>query len=725
MLKELDIKYRYSTGSDDTPIQFFTKVLSNSSHFDLGLGFFSSASINVLATGFARFISNGGKMRMYINQNLSEEDVEVMSSTPSVILEEKFISDFYAMTNILSKRDKHFFNCLSYLIYSNRIEIKIVVPKAGGIAHQKFGILTDADNNKVCFSGSLNFTASALLCNIETIDCFTSWEESNIGRIAQSEEDFAVIFNGESDAVFIYEPHVLKDLITTKFPSLEIDKLLQEEEQFVTKLSSSNATSFAPFEIDSENEDLHFPYSTGPFEYQINAYKKWIENDYQGIFAMATGTGKTITSLNCVLQEYKKTGIYNVLILVPSIDLVNQWVGEVAKFNVPSHKIYVVNGQTDWRKSLTQLSTFIKWGGVQDFVIISTYDSFKNPYLLEIIEDMNENMILIADEAHNVGSPQVRVIFEKLTIKKRIALSATPKRAYDIEGTMAIESFFNDQPPYCCSFSMEEAIHCKPPRLMEYLYFPCITYLDEAEMRQYSKLTKVLLQYFNKDDLSLKNNKEVTELLMKRKRIIHKAQDKYRVFEDIVAELVEQDKAKYCFVYAPEGKDFRVDDSQRILETLKDIVNTKYPNITTNTYLGGEKHKKEKLQSFADGHVDMLFAMKCLDEGVDVPRAEIGVFTSSTGNPRQFIQRRGRLLRVHPQKRFARIYDIIVVPNYRLYPNSETYDLERLLVKGELTRVAYFASLASNYHLACESIQEMLDYYNLEVSTLIKELEKQ
>ena len=170
MLRDIDIKYRYSTGSKDTPIQFFTDTLSNSVNFDLGLGFFSSASINVLATGFARFISNGGKMRMYINQNLSDEDVKAISSMPTEMLEEKLIADVAAMTSLLSKRDKHFFNCLSYLICSHRIDIKIVIPKAGGIAHQKFGILTDANNDKVCFSGSLNFTASALLRKIKKIE---------------------------------------------------------------------------------------------------------------------------------------------------------------------------------------------------------------------------------------------------------------------------------------------------------------------------------------------------------------------------------------------------------------------------------------------------------------------------------------------------------------------------------------------------------------------------
>ena len=75
-----------------------------------------------------------------------------------------------------------------------------------------------------------------------------------------------------------------------------------------------------------------------------------------------------------------------------------------------------------------------------------------------------------------------------------------------------------------------------------------------------------------------------------------------------------------------------------------------YPNKRCNTFTGMDSKDKRSLllKSFADGNLDILFAMKCLDEGVDIPRAERGIFTSSTGNPREFIQRRGRLLRNHP-----------------------------------------------------------------------------
>lgn len=207
---------------------------------------------------------------------------------------------------------------------------------------------------------------------------------------------------------------------------------------------------------------------------------------------------------------------------------------------------------------------------------------------------------------------------------------------------------------------------------------------------------------------------------MRRKNVLHKAQDKYRVFESVIDELVRQDLTRYCFVYAPEGFDPK--DDERIIENMQRVVNEKYPEIKTNSLVGGDSKRKDKIRAFEEGRIDMLFAMKCLDEGVDVPRTEVGVFTSSTGNPRQFIQRRGRLLRKHKDKIFATIYDLIVVPNFNYNRDRSTFDMERSLVRGELTRVAYFASLASNYNEISSTLAELADYYELELSVLINEL---
>ena len=659
MLTDIKFKTLYSSGEKESPVSFFSQALSNSVRFDLGLGFFSSASINVLNYGFAKFISNGGRMRLYINQFLSDEDFRALTSSPSTI-EEKVIQDFHALLKVLSKRNEHFFNCLSYLIYTDRISIRIVIPKTGGIAHQKFGIFTDANGNQVAFNGSLNMTASALLSkNIETISCIFSWKGGE-DAIREYEEVFRRYFEGNDENVTVIPAERLTKEIIKAFPSKEEKQLIEDEEIISHELSSASQRAVAPEDLRASSEP-RFPYSSGAFDYQKEAYHNWKNNGCTGIFAMATGTGKTITSLNCALEEYRLSGKYRILILVPSNDLVNQWIVEVGKFNYQN--IYVVNGKVDWRRQLIELRDDFSYGIESNYVIISTYASFTNPTFQSLIQKLNEpEMILIADEAHNVGSEAVRKAFDALPISKRIALSATPNRVYDPEGTAAIESYFHDIPPYCYSFSMERAIREK--RLMHYMYYPKLAFLDSDEMEKYLKLTKRLLTFYDPKAKNFTDSPEVQELLMRRKRIIHKAKDKYRVFSNIVDEVVDLDKAHYCFVYTPEG--------------------------------------------------------------VDVPRAEVGIFTSSTGNPRQFIQRRGRLLRKHPDKNFAYIYDTIVVPDFKNYPDaSGAYEMERSLVRNEMMRVAYFASLSDNYWNTVNELSSVLSYYNLEISSLISELQTQ
>lgn len=713
MLKDKNIRHIYSSsGTEYSPFHFFNYALSNSKMLDIGLGFFSTASINVLSVGFANFIVNGGRMRLYINQFLSEEDYQVIASVPEKF-DDRLLSDFHKLVETLSHRDEHFFNCLSYLISINLVDIRIVIPKSGGIAHQKFGVFTDKEGNKIAFNGSLNLTASSLLSkNIETISCITSWD-GGFAQIEEYEQLFDRFFNGKDDNIIVYKPECFKKELIRTFPPKEIDALLKEEKELIKELTNNHNII-----LTKNNDDKpRFPYPTGAFDYQIEAYKNWVKNDYSGIFAMATGTGKTITSLNCVLEEYKKKGVYRVLILVPTIDLVNQWVKEVKLFNYEN--VYIVNSGTNWKEELTALKEDFEWKIERNFVIISTYASFVDTAFQQLINALSDDrMILIADEAHNVGANRVNKALSALRINRRIALSATPKRAYDEEGTKDIEKLFNDQPPYCYSFSMEQAINAK--RLVKYIYFPKIVYLQNEEMEEYLKYTRRLLMHYDPKTMSFKDNTTVKRLLMQRKRIIHKARDKYRVFESVIDELVREDLTKYCFVYVPEG--FDPDDDERIIENMQKMVNEKYPAIKTNSLVGGDTRRKDKIKAFEEGNIDMLFAMKCLDEGVDVPRAEIGVFTSSTGNPRQFIQRRGRLLRKHKDKKFATIYDLIVVPNYNYNRDKTTYDMERSLVRGELTRVAYFASLASNYHEISSVLSDLANYYNLELSVLIDEL---
>lgn len=725
MLREYNFKSIYSSGERlADPVEFFNNALSRSIRLDIGLGFFSSASINVLSLGFAKFITNGGRMRLYVNQYLSEEDYNAFVAKPEEV-EDRVIQDFYSMFKILSKRDEHFFNCLSFLIQTGRIDIRIVIPKTGGIAHQKYGVFTDEENDKVSFIGSINLTASALTSkNLESIECQKSWAGGQ-DIINEYEELFDSYFEGRKDQITVVPANKLTKEIIKAFPSITEKQIVDNEVELINEWKQKKRTGDYQEVVNepcTQEIKPHFPFPTGAFPYQVEAYHNWKANGETGIFAMATGTGKTVTSLNCVLEEYRITGKYKIVILVPSNDLVNQWVEEVGKFDF--RNIFLVNGQNDWRKSLTELKNEAAWGIERNYVIISTYASFVDDTFQSILKKLNsDDMVLIADEAHNVGSATVRKAFSVLPIRRRIALSATPNRKYDEEGTKAIEEFFHDEPPYCYSFSMERAI--AEGRLMHYLYYPRIAYLDRDEMQSYIHYTKKLLMHFDPKANKLPNTKEVVDLLMARKRIIHKANDKYRVFMDIVGELVEKGKARYCFVYTPEGVDYKHDDSNKIIMKMKELVYERYPDIRTNTFLGGDVGKKDKLRAFAEGEIDMLFAMKCLDEGVDVPRAEVGVFTSSTGNPRQFIQRRGRLLRKHKDKNFAYIYDTIVVPDFTNFLDKSAYEMERSLVRNELMRVAYFASLSDNYYEAKDALLKVLSYYNLEIGALISELQNQ
>jgi superfamily II DNA or RNA helicase len=738
MLKDKDFKYRYSTGRKDLPFDFCALALSNSAKLDIGLGYFSTASINILSIGFAHFISNGGKMRLYINQYLTEDDYILLHNNQTVDFEEYILQSFNALKTTFSKRDEHFFKCLSYLIQTNRIEIKIVISKDGGLAHEKFGIFTDEIGNKVAFTGSMNLTAAALVKNIETIECTCSWKgEDSRERIEISEQDFTEIWTGANEAVLVFPAKKFCQEIVKTYPNVDAHELLLQEKEIIKKLVGNKVSEEIIPTIQTVKEP-HFPYKypDGARRYQVEAYEKWLQNGKQGIFAMATGTGKTITSLNCALQEYQQDGLYQLLILVPTIALVEQWIEEIAQFDF-KNLITVFSENPQWRQQIAKLEDKVSRGKKVNFVIISTYQSFINKDFQQILPHLPENMILIADEAHNIGSELVRAVFRKLHINRRIALSATPNRIYDEEGTSELEGFFNDKPSYVYNFSMKKAI--EEGRLMEYCYYPKIAYLNDDEMQNYAQITEQLLRLFDSTTKQFKDSQKAKKLLMLRKRILHKADDKMRVFKGIITE-IGQDKLKYCFVYVPEGKkmfdsdeailysnadnDFETDIyEETIIKKMLDTTKNIFPNTTCNTYTGknSKAERKTILQGFEKGQINVLFAMKCLDEGVDVPRAEYGIFASSTGNPRQFIQRRGRLLRKHSEKTFAHIYDIVVVPNFQSpYYSEDFWNMERSLVRGELNRVAYFANLATNnYTGALKSLDEVARFYDLVLSELI------
>ena len=442
----------YKSGSENEPFEFFLQGLCNSNKFDLLLGYFSSAAINVLSLGFATFLYNGGKLRIIANNILSEEDkyaFVLAEEEPQKISFLLDITNIKLLKSTLDEYGKHFFECLAWLIANEKILLKIIRPRSGqGISHYKNGVFYD-EKDYVGFSATCNFTAYGLLENLERLEAFLSWENSRSSKFVKGiNEEFEEIFSGNAKYVQYLNTKDIEIAIKKEFGDKSINDLLIKEAELIKKRSGTlknkrinKLLERIALRLEDIAQTPKFPYAGGPREYQIDAYNNWCNNGFHGIFAMATGTGKTITSLNCLLQEALKNEkpIYHALILVPTITLVNQWEEEARKFNFQN--IIKVSSKTEWESEMaTTLSTAKRIN--KSFIVITTYASFIRDRFFRYLKDFPSDSIFIADEAHNIGSPAVLAKLPEITFTKRIGLSATPKRIYDPEGSLAMEEFF-------------------------------------------------------------------------------------------------------------------------------------------------------------------------------------------------------------------------------------------------------------------------------------------
>jgi len=327
-----------------------------------------------------------------------------------------------------------------------------------------------------------------------------------------------------------------------------------------------------------------------------------------------------------------------------------------------------------------------------------------------------------------MGARSILNKIDGIKYARRIGLSATPERQYDEEGNSSIMKFFGCENGYTFVFSMREAI--EKGFLCRYYYYPHVVSLTNSEMSEYARISLQLAKFFNKETNSLSTTDDIVmRLLLKRKRIIHKAKNKKEIFRNIINNRFnEKGNLKYTLVYVPEGAkpdgntsdiydssdDIDNDEfTDSLIDIYSQIVKETSSKTTVKKFTSGLKEREDILEKFANGEIEVLTSMKCLDEGVDVPRSELAIFCSSTGNPRQFIQRRGRILRKHPEKKYAEIHDLVVIPQIDSF--SENYDMERSLIANELKRVKDFAGLSENSDFAYRELEEILNYYELSI----------
>lgn len=738
MLKDVDwsIDRDYKTGSENEPLQFYLDGLANSIEFDLLLGYFSSSAISLLSVGFATFISKGGRMRMVINHLLSEKDKEAVArgeGGPTYNLKLFDLTDASLLQRYLNEYDVHFFECLTYLIIQKKIEIKVIKPKAGkGIAHYKSGYFFDGQNY-AGYKASCNFTLYGLSENLEELEAFLSWEDGRSKKMIKKQRKLIERYFLEQDEDVEYlSADEIEVVLKDRFGEKDINELLIQEEQLLEKKANLTSNPKLKKTIDQLFNDIEaiktkpkFPYIGGPREYQVKAYECWIKNDYKGLFAMATGTGKTLTSLNCVLQEYNKNNFYKFLVLVPTTALAKQWIEEASnKFNF-QNVVLCCGENPNWKDELVHIGKSVIFGRPTNYGVITTYASFKGLRFQTVLKDYFyddfDKITLIADEAHNFGSSGFLKVIPNF-ILKRIGLSATPERQFDDNGNKLLEEYFScSEDGFTFEYNMKTAID--NGILCRYYYYPVIVDLEVEEQEQYLKISKELFKYIDPKTHKYRESDYVNNLLIKRKNIIHKATNKLNALLSIIKK-IGKDNFKKAFIYVPEGFETDYENTEKTFYNTEGETSKLIDSYITEIYkcfqlrmakFTGETKKRDQiLAQFKEGKLDALLAMKCLDEGVDVPQTQYAIFCSSTGNPRQYIQRRGRVLRMHKDKKHAIIYDLIVKPTLDHTNIDESFvKMEKNIFLSELRRFVNFAVLSENKDESLAGLESLC--YDLEI----------
>jgi superfamily II DNA or RNA helicase len=732
MLSKGDFELFYSSGERE-PMEFFLDGFLLGTELDLALGYFSTSGFNALALGLAPFIARGGRIRIIANDALYPLDKGAIlkgltaNGTPSILALLAKPSDWYP---VLSRRDQHFFDCIAYLVSQRRLQFKVVRPRepASGIVHQKFGIFRDDCGNEVAFNGSANFSAAAFTQNVEALSCYRSWigNDTEDRGVAYFVGQFDRIWSGSNLSVEEIDLGKVTEVDGNRGVPMPLAELLELESQVCAEtleeverrgqgdspLASKMRALTELLQVGGSLPTPHLPKGVALRQYQADALRAWEERGHCGLFEMATGTGKSLTALNCALQIRRDEGAVHILVLVPTQSLATQWESLLLHDAEFLHTVVASGDNPDWWSQGNRLLNYDRVAQ-QDWVIIATYATFATSKFQSLMNRMSESALLIADEVHNFGTRRL-VQLHPHRLTRRIGLSATPARYFDDEGTEAIVGFFGAQNGPAYSFDMARAI--EEGFLCRYRYHPYVVPLLDEELTAYREISRKLGAFFDEKTGKLRSDAVVVGLLLKRKRIIHKATGKLGCLREILTVLTTgEQRLSHTLVYVPEG-DYTggAEDGRKLIDAFSEVITREF-RLTQHQFIGATKDRPEILRQFETGEIGVLTSMKCLDEGIDVPKTSTAVFCASTGNSRQFVQRRGRVLRRAPGKERAEVFDMVVIPAPGQWMDDRQMRVERSLLQSELRRVHEFANLAENRYEALGILDPVCRQYDIEV----------
>lgn len=699
-LRDLNLKISYRSNKNNMVRDFYNPVLSEATIYKRAVGYFTISSLINASQGLSKLIENGGTVQIIASPKLSEEDIKTIElgyrMKEDVVLD-ALIREF---NNIKSSNQGAKLNYIATLIADDRLDIKIALMEDYGAYHEKFGIVEDFEGNKIMFTGSMNETESGQYINFESFVVFKSWDESNKEYIDEFCNDFEELWENKTRRLDIKPfPVALKEKL------LEFRKVSSEEENSDNNVSDEEIDENESFIKDYPKTPEWFLKKIRP--YQSEAYNNWKNNGYRGLLAMATGTGKTLTGLYCMtnLYEFRKKLI--TVIVCPQKHLVEQWAEDVKAFNVNPIKCY--SKYTDWRKKVYRKMQMFKGNTIDNFTIITTNASFCDSEMQKFLNEVRNDVLIIVDEAHNAGTSSMKNSLNDL-FNFRLGLSATPKRFRDEENTKFIFDYFGGE---VYSFDLERAIN--ENYLTKYYYFPHIVNLTEEEQQEYDKYTLMIARHMTEENGKKIFDDIAKSYLIKRAKLVAGASNKLSMLRQLMPNYKNKNYILiYCGATNIEDDDNGAETRQiekvcRILQNEFGIRNHKF------TYSESPEERKEIIDMFSDGiSLQAIVAIKCLDEGVNIPAIQHAFIMASNTDPKEFIQRRGRVLRIYPGKEYAYIHDFVTIP----YDGDNVDRNGSALVETELKRVYEFNLLAENKEFGDEIIDDLTTNYQIDIEKI-------
>jgi superfamily II DNA or RNA helicase len=677
-LKNVKLRIRYNSGDHNLIKDFYNPCLSVSSSYYRAVGYFTSYGLAIASRGIASLLNNKGMMKLIASPCLLKEDIDAINKgyeNRDIIIRRSMRRELCNIEDFISKQQ---LEALSWMVQEGSLEVKIAFKGeanlSAGLFHEKGGVFIDNRGNKVAFNGSGNETFGGWNGNYETLNTYNSWSKTG-SYVEAIESDFLKLWEN-------------------KQPKVTVIDYSEVASEILRPYCNAQCSYFVPSDISEEGEyektnkkeiSISLPEGIELRDYQKEAIRNWFSSDGQGIFKMATGSGKTMVALALAENMYQKNKSKSFVVIAPYIHLVRQWAQEASRFGFKPMSIY---GSSDkWLPKLDSRLYDLDSADSPLFIII-TNSGFCGSKFQSIANRLPASTLIIADEVHNLGSEKIAGSLPH-QIKYRLGLSATPERYSDDEGSQRILDYFGNvlKPEYTLKQALDDNVLCP----YEYKLIR-IDLTDDEDVEFYRLSTAIARAYRSPEERTTESKDRYKMLVLKRARLVANAHNKLgALYKSIINHKDESHLLVYCG--SGQSDDMEHSETAKHIDKVCDCVGNRIGmRIAKFTHETDTILRDSLLKKLDDGAMQCLVAIRCLDEGVDVPSIKTAFIMASTANPRQHIQRRGRLLRKHSGKKYALIYDFLVLPSL---PQAGDKAISSL-VRTELKRAYEFGMLARN-----------------------------